>query len=104
MNVTYLGLLAGAATSAATIPQVVKSYRSRNVRDISIWQPVLLDIGIGLWLAYGLLIGDIPLVLANTFSIVCNSMLIYMKIAYCNDDKTGADDYIGKENISTEEI
>jgi MtN3 and saliva related transmembrane protein len=104
MNVTYLGLLAGAATSAATIPQVVKSYRTRNVRDISIWQPVLLDIGIGLWLVYGLLIGDVPLVLANTFSIVCNSMLIYMKIAYGNGDRTCANDYIGKKNISTEEI
>jgi MtN3 and saliva related transmembrane protein len=104
MNVTYLGLLAGAATSAATIPQVVKSYRTRHVRDISIWQPVLLDIGIGLWLVYGLVIGDIPLILANAFSIVCNSLLIYMKIVYGISDKTCTDDYIGKKTISTEEI
>jgi MtN3 and saliva related transmembrane protein len=104
MNVTFLGLLAGAATSMATIPQVVRSYRTRHVRDISIWQPVLLDIGTGLWLAYGLLIGDMPLILANIFSIFCNSLLIYMKIAYGNSDKTLSNGYIGKEIMSTEEI
>lgn len=94
MNATYLGLVAGAVTSTAVIPQVFKSYRTRHVRDISIWQPILLDIGMGLWLAYGIVIGDIPLILANSFSIFCNSLLIYMKIFYADNDKKQINDYI----------
>lgn len=94
MNATYLGLVAGAVTSTAVIPQVFKSYRTRHVRDISIWQPILLDIGMGLWLAYGIVIGDIPLILANSFSIFCNSLLIYMKIFYPDNDKKQINDYI----------
>ncbi len=97
MNRTDLGLLAGAITSMAVIPQVLKSYRTKHVRDISIWQPVMLDVGMGLWLAYGIIIGDIPLILANSFSIFCNSILICMKIFYVDDDKKMFDDYIGKK-------
>ncbi len=97
MNTTYLGLLAGAITSMAVIPQVLKSYRTKHVRDISIWQPLMLDVGMGLWLAYGIIIRDAPLILANSFSILCNSILICMKIFYADDDKKIFNDYIGKK-------
>lgn len=99
MNATYLGLIAGAVTSTAVIPQVVKSYKTKHVRDISIWQPVLLDAGMGLWLAYGIIIGDVPLIIANSFSILCNSILICMKIFYVDDDKTEPDNYPEKKMI-----
>jgi MtN3 and saliva related transmembrane protein len=79
---TQVGLVAGAVTSCAVIPQVVKAYRSKHVRDISVWQPVILVFGMFLWLAYGLMIRDIPLIAANFFSIFCNSLLIAMKLFY----------------------
>jgi MtN3 and saliva related transmembrane protein len=94
MNIIYLGLLAGAVTSVAVIPQIIKAYRSRHVRDISIWQPVLLNMGMSLWLTYGIIIGDIPLIVANTFSILCNSILIVMKIFFKEDDNGRTSDYI----------
>ena len=70
MNITHLGLLAGAVTSAAAVPQLVRTYRTRQARDISIWQPVLLNVGMVMWLIYGLAIGDTPLIAANIFSIM----------------------------------
>ncbi len=82
MIATQLGLVAGAVTSCAVIPQVVKAYRSRHVRDISVWQPVILVLGMCLWLAYGLMIRDTPLIVANFFSIFCNFLLIAMKFFY----------------------
>jgi len=94
MNATNIGLLAGALTSAAVVPQVVKTYRTRHARDISIWQPVLLDIGMLLWLIYGIILKDLPLILANAFSIVCNTLLIGMKIYYKDGDKRRGNDYI----------
>ncbi len=86
MNITHIGLVAGAITSAAAIPQVVRTYRTRHARDLSIWQPVLLDIGMLLWLIYGICLGDLPLILANAFSILCYTLLIFMKIYFKEDD------------------
>ena len=94
MNITHLGLLAGTITTAAAIPQVVRTYRTRHVRDISIWQPVLLNVGMSLWLMYGIALGDIPLIVANAVSLICYTALIAMKILFREDDKRSESDYI----------
>lgn len=85
MNPTTLGLVAGTLTSIAAIPQLVKTLRTRHARDISIWQPLLLAIGVALWLIYGILIHDTPLVLANIIPLACNVMLTILKLRYRND-------------------
>ena len=87
MNITHLGLAAGLITTAAGIPQVVRAYRTKHTRDISIWQPVLLNVGLTLWLIYGIALRDIPLIFANFFSLICYSLLIIMKIRYRDHDK-----------------
>jgi len=103
MNATHIGLVAGALTSVAVIPQVVRTYRTRHARDISIWQPLLLDIEMLLWLIYGILLKDLPLILANTFSIVCNTLLIGMKIYFKEDDNPKPSDYIEANETQKEE-
>ncbi|MRR53252.1 MAG: hypothetical protein EG822_01900 [Deltaproteobacteria bacterium] len=84
MNLLHLGLLAGILTSCAVLPQIYRAFRTRQVRDISVWQPVLLVVGMGLWLLYGILIDDLPLIAANIFSISCNLILIFMKLFYAD--------------------
>jgi MtN3 and saliva related transmembrane protein len=81
-----LGLIAGTLTSIAAIPQLVKTLRTRHARDISIWQPLLLAIGVALWLIYGILIHDTPLILANIVPLACNIMLTILKLRYRNDN------------------
>lgn len=85
MNPTQLGLLAGTLTSIAAIPQVAKTLRTRHVRDISVWQPLLLSVGVALWMIYGMLINDLPLILANIIPLVCNALLTGLKLYYRND-------------------
>jgi len=87
MNTIHLGMLAGAITTAAGIPQVVKAYQTRQTRDISIWQPVLLTVGMTLWLIYGIMLRDLPLIVANGVSILCYSALIIMKLQFGEGDK-----------------
>jgi MtN3 and saliva related transmembrane protein len=79
--------VAGAFTSVASIPQVVKTLKSRHVRDISVWQPLLLAFGVALWMIYGILINDLPLILANITPLVCNAVLTGMKIRYGREDR-----------------
>jgi MtN3 and saliva related transmembrane protein len=86
MNVTWIGLIAGLLTSVAAVPQVIKTWRSRHARDLSIWQPLLLSAGVALWLYYGILIGDTPLILANITPLVCNLLLTIMKIRFSDND------------------
>lgn len=82
MSYTWVGLVAGLLTSIAALPQVGKTWRSRQVQDLSIWQPLLLSVGIALWLIYGMLIVDIPLILANIIPLVCNLLLTVMKLKF----------------------
>lgn len=84
--VSLTGLLAGILTSGAAIPQVLKTYRSKQARDISLWQLVLLTLGMLLWLIYGIALNDLPLITANTFSICCYCALVAMKLRYAGRD------------------
>jgi MtN3 and saliva related transmembrane protein len=79
--------VAGTLTSIASIPQVVKTLKTRHVRDISVWQPLFLAFGVALWMMYGILINDLPLILANITPLVCNVVLTGMKIRYGWEDQ-----------------
>lgn len=87
MTPTTVGLVAGTLTSIAAIPQVIKTLKTRHARDISIWQPLLLAFGVALWMVYGILINDLPLILANIIPLLCNVVLTGMKIKYGRDDQ-----------------
>lgn len=86
MTPTVIGLIAGLLTSVAALPQVIKTWRSRHARDLSIWQPLLLSLGVALWLIYGMLIGDTPLILANITPLICNLLLTAMKVRFKGND------------------
>lgn len=89
MTNDHLGLLAGFLTSVAVLPQVVRTWRRKHAQDISIWQPLILITGMALWLAYGVLINDLPLIVANTFSIACYLLLLLLKIVYDRREREG---------------
>jgi MtN3 and saliva related transmembrane protein len=90
---TIIGLVAGIFTTLAVIPQVVKTLKTRHVRDLSIWQPLLLTIGVALWTIYGILIHDLPLIIANLTSLICNALLTGMKIHYGSMYRSKADSH-----------
>ena len=85
--VPYAGFLAGILTSGAAIPQVLQTYRTKQARDLSMMQLVLLTLGMLLWLIYGVSIKDYPLIIANSFSICCYTSLIVMKLQYAGRDQ-----------------
>jgi len=78
----FLGLLAGAITSIGFLPQIFRGYKTKKLDDISIYMPVVLAIGMTLWLIYGLLIEALAVVVANAFGVTCCLVLIIMKKIY----------------------
>ncbi len=80
--VTLLGLLAGVLTTAAFVPQVVKTWRTRSTHDISLWMFSILVAGVIAWLIYGAMIGDLPLILANAVTLGLAGTILVFKIRH----------------------
>ena len=79
-GITILGLAAAACTTFSFVPQVIKIFRSRHTKDISLWMYAILTLGLFLWLVYGLVIGDLPLILANAISFSLSACVLALKI------------------------
>ncbi|MBM3732418.1 MAG: hypothetical protein FJW24_02950 [Acidimicrobiia bacterium] len=77
-----LGLAAGTLTTLAFVPQVAKVYRTRSTGDISLPTFAALVLGTALWLTYGILLGDIPLIAANGVSLALVSAVLWGKLRF----------------------
>ena len=77
-----LGLVAGALVTCSMIPQLIRVYKLRSAREISILFTTLLLIGIICWLAYGVYLELIPVILWNAIGALLVSLLIYLKLKY----------------------
>jgi MtN3 and saliva related transmembrane protein len=75
-----LGTLAGCLTTLAFIPQVIKTHRSRSAGDISLLMFLLFCCGVLLWLIYGLLLGALPIIIANAITLSLALSILVMKI------------------------
>lgn len=75
-------MLAAGCTTLAFLPQVLKVWRTRSARDISLAMYVVFCAGVGLWLAYGILIGSRPLLTANGVTFALAASVLVMKLAW----------------------
>lgn len=82
MNITVLGLIAGALTSFGFIPQIIKGLKTKKMEDVSYYMPIIIAIGMTLWLIYGLIKNDLAIVSANAFGVACNISIIVLKRIY----------------------
>jgi MtN3 and saliva related transmembrane protein len=77
---TVIGLAAALCTTAANLPQVKKAWTTGETDDISLKTLLLFGAGLTLWVAYGLLKGDIIITLANGVSLALIAILLYLKL------------------------
>ena len=77
-----LGLAAGALTTVAFLPQLLKTWRSKSARDISLGMFVLFTVGVALWLVYGLFTGAVPVIAANTVTLILALTILTLKLRY----------------------
>ena len=76
------GYLAGLLTTIAFIPQVLRAWNLKETRDISLAMLVLFTIGIFIWALYGFWIGSLPVVIANSVTLLLVLALLAMKMKY----------------------
>lgn len=86
MNISteIIGLAAGICTSISILPQLIKLIRKKKSEDLSIFYLVILLAGLGMWVWYGVLRNDLPIIATNSFSFLLNAVVIVLGIRYKN--------------------
>lgn len=74
-----IGSVAGTLTTLSFLPQVLKTYRSRSAKDISLVMFLLFSLGVFLWLLYGLSIQSMPIIISNFITLVLSLSILAMK-------------------------
>lgn len=80
--VTTLGLIAACCTTFSFIPQAVKIIKTKNTESISLSMYILFVTGVVLWFVYGIVIGDLPVAIANGVTLVFAGTILYFRIKY----------------------
>ena len=83
-SVEVLGLVAAVFTTLGFLPQVVKTWRTKNVRALSLSMYLVLFTGMFLWLIYGIYKDSLALIVANVFSCVLTLSIIVFILKYKN--------------------
>lgn len=79
---SIIGLVAGTLTTFALLPQVIKTLKTKSTRDISLAMFSITTTGLALWLVYGILIGAVPVIIANSVSLPLAITIIACKLKY----------------------
>ncbi len=75
-----IGASAALLTTIAFLPQAYKSYKTRDLSGISLPMYSILTLGVALWLLYGLMIGDWPLIFSNAITLCSSIVILILKI------------------------
>ena len=75
-----LGYPAAFLTTVAFVPQAWKSWRSRDLAGISLPMYALFTLGVALWLAYGVAIDSMPVILANAVTFLLAALVLCLKV------------------------
>lgn len=80
--VTIIGLVAAAVATISLFPQLVRMWRTKSAKDISLVTFVVFCCGIFLWFVYGVLLNNLPIIFANIFTLVQGLIILTLKIKY----------------------
>jgi MtN3 and saliva related transmembrane protein len=78
----WVGIIAGVFTAVSLLPQLIKLIREKKAEDISLFFLIILFFGLGLWIWYGILRDDLPIIATNAFSLLVNLLMIILGIKY----------------------
>ncbi len=78
----YLGIIAGLLSTFALVPQIIRVYKLKSAREISLIFNTSMLLGIILWLIYGIILSLLPIIIWNCIGIVLNCWLLFAKFKY----------------------
>jgi MtN3 and saliva related transmembrane protein len=82
MKTELIGLIAGILTACSLLPQLIKTLKEHKAEGVSVFIFIILMCGTGMWVYYGVLRDDLPLIVTNAFSFALNVLMLILKIRY----------------------
>ncbi len=76
----WMGWIAALLTTISFVPQAIKVIRSRSTEAISLWMYILFILGIAAWLAYGIYLNDMPMMIANVITLSLAIVILTVKV------------------------
>ena len=84
-----LGYAAATLTTASFVPQAWRTFRTKDVSGISLRMYSVFTLGVAVWLAYGIVLGEVPMMIANASTLVLACAVLVMKLKYGKKAKPG---------------
>ena len=78
----FLGTVAGFLTTVAFAPQVLGVWKTRSTRDVSLGMYLVFTTGVAFWLAYGLVLGAWPIIVANSVTLALTGTVLALKLRH----------------------
>ena len=82
MNVEIFGYIAAILTTAAFLPQLIKTLKTKKAEDVSLITLIMFIVGVLCWIIYGYKISSIPILLANLITLLLNLLILISKIYF----------------------
>jgi MtN3 and saliva related transmembrane protein len=79
-NVAIVGYTAGVCSAICQFPQAYKVFKTKDTQSISLGMYAIMSLGVALWMTYGFLLGDMPMILANGIGLVPCLYTLYLTI------------------------
>jgi len=80
--INYVGFFAAFCTTIAFVPQAIKVYKSKSTKDISLYMFLIFTVGVLSWLIYGIIISNLPVILANAATLALSLFILIYKLRY----------------------
>lgn len=81
-DASLIGLIAGACTTISFLPQAIHTFRTKDTSSISLGMYILFVFGVILWLFYGILVKDFPIIVANAITLLLATTILVMKVQH----------------------
>ena len=82
MNIEFFGYLAAILTTAAFLPQLIKTIKTKKADDVSLITLIMFICGVFSWIIYGYKISSTPILTANLITFILNFLILISKILY----------------------
>lgn len=77
-----IGFIAAFLTTVSFAPQAIKTIRTKRTESLSLGMYLIFTLGVGCWLAYGIHLGDIPIILANSVTFLLTGTILVLKLKH----------------------
>ena len=82
VNIEFFGYFAAILTTAAFLPQLIKTLKTKKAEDVSLLTLIMFICGVGFWILYGLKISSSPILIANIITLILNLFILISKVFY----------------------